>query len=130
MNTEKLKKLLPQYLKFSVAGISAFLIEYGGMIILKEYVHLHYLLATMIAYIISVLYNYVLSSRWVFPSEKKKDKKVLILFILLGLIGLGLNELLMLGAVSGLGIDYKIAKLAVALIVSIYNFISRKILFS
>ena len=91
-----MKKLIAQVLKFGVVGGTAFLIDYGIMIVLTEFCGINYLISSGISFVVSVIYNYILSVHWVFDVDKDGDKKKeFIVFILLSVIGLGLNQLLM-----------------------------------
>ena len=91
-----MKKLIAQVLKFGVVGGTAFLIDYGIMIALTEFCGINYLISSGISFVVSVIYNYILSVHWVFDVDKDGDKKKeFIVFILLSVIGLGLNQLLM-----------------------------------
>lgn len=123
-----MKKLISQIFKFGIVGGSAFVIDYGIMIALTEVVGINYLISSGISFAVSVIYNYILSVRWVFEVEKNGDKrKEFIVFIVLSLIGLALNQLLMWVTVSGIHIFYMVAKILVTGVVMIYNFITRKL---
>ena len=123
-----MKKLIAQVLKFGVVGGTAFLIDYSIMIALTEFFGLNYLISSGISFVVSVIYNYILSVHWVFDVDKDGDKKKeFIVFILLSVIGLGLNQLLMWVFVSRVHVFYMLAKIFVTAIVMIYNFVTRKI---
>ena len=123
-----MKKLIAQVLKFGVVGGTAFLIDYSIMIALTEFFGINYLISSGISFVVSVIYNYILSVHWVFDVDKDGDKKKeFIVFILLSVIGLGLNQLLMWVFVSRVRVFYMLAKIFVTAIVMIYNFVTRKI---
>lgn len=123
-----MKKLIAQIFKFSVVGGTAFLIDYGVMIALTELCGINYLISSGISFVVSVIYNYILSVRWVFEVDENGDKrKEFVVFIVLSLIGLGLNQLLMWVFVSMIHIFYMVAKIIVTAIVMLYNFITRKL---
>lgn len=123
-----MKKIIAQVLKFGVVGGTAFLIDYSIMIALTEFFGINYLISSGISFVVSVIYNYILSVHWVFDVDKDGDKKKeFIVFILLSVIGLGLNQLLMWVFVSRVHVFYMLAKIFVTAIVMIYNFVTRKI---
>ena len=123
-----MKKLIAQVLKFGVVGGTAFLIDYGIMIALTEFCGINYLISSGISFVVSVIYNYILSVHWVFDVDKDGDKKKeFIVFILLSVIGLGLNQLLMWVFVSRVHVFYMLAKIFGTAILMIYNFVTRKI---
>ena len=66
--------------------------------------------------------------RYVFKSKKDANKiNEFILFVVLSVIGLGVNEAAMWIAVEGLGIHYMISKIGATAVVMVFNFVTRKI---
>lgn len=122
-----MKKLISQILKFGVVGGIAFVIDYSLLFMLTEFLHIHYLVSGMVSFSASVIFNYILSIIWVFEVKKKRDeKKEFVVFIVLSIIGLGINQLIMWVLVDGLKLYYMLAKVAATAIVMVYNFITRK----
>lgn len=123
-----LKKLLAQFMKFGIVGVIAFVIDYGFMVLLTEVFNVPYLISTTISFIISVVFNYFASMRFVF---KRKDdmsrRREFIIFIVLSVIGLVINDVFMWLMVDFLYIDYRISKIVVTFIVAVWNFVTRKI---
>ena len=98
------------------------------MVILTEFFGINYLISSGISFTVSVIFNYILSVCWVFEVDENGDKrKEFIVFVLLSLIGLGINQFIMWVFVSNLHIFYMFAKIFVTAIVMVYNFISRKV---
>lgn len=122
-----MNKLIKQILKFGVVGGIAFVIDYVLLYILTEFVGIHYLISSIISFTVSVIFNYILSIKWVFDVKKKQGTKEFIIFIILSVIGLLINSLIMYLMVDILKIHYMISKLVSTFIVMVYNFITRKI---
>lgn len=121
------KKLLSQILKFGVVGGLAFVIDYGIMVLCKELLDFSVLLSAALGFIVSVIFNYILSIAWVFDVNKEKDeKRNFILFIVFSVIGLILTEIIMWFGTSMMGISYLIVKIIATAIVMVFNFITRK----
>lgn len=123
-----MKKLLAQFMKFGIVGVIAFVIDYGFMVLLTEVFNVPYLISTTVSFIISVVFNYFASMRFVF---KRKDdmsrRREFIIFIVLSVIGLAINDVFMWLMVDFLYIDYRISKIVVTFIVAVWNFVTRKI---
>ena len=120
-------ELFNQIMKFGVVGGIAFIIDYICLIISKEIFELSVLLSAAIAFIISVIFNYILSIKWVFNVNKEIDqKKNFIIFIVLSIIGLILTEIIMWFGTDIIKISYLIVKIFATAIVMIFNFITRK----
>lgn len=120
--------LLGQIAGFGVVGVIAFVIDYGLMIALTELFGVNYLLSTTISFVVSVIFNYLASMRFVFAHKQGLSRRrEFLIFVALSVVGLGLNDLLMWVGQSILGIDYRITKIAVTAIVMVYNFVTRKI---
>lgn len=123
----KLENLFIQIFKFAIVGGSAFLIDYGVFTLLSQVFQIHYLIASGLSFSISVIYNYILSIKWVFDVTKKQTTKDFIVFIILSIGGLILNSIIMYIAVDLMHIHELIAKIIATAIVMVYNFITRKI---
>ena len=123
-----MKKLIAQFMKFGIVGVIAFVIDYGVMIFLTEVFGVPYLISTTISFVVSVIFNYFASMRFVF---KRKDdmsrRREFIIFIVLSVCGLGINDLLMWLMVDSLYIDYRLSKIVVTVVVAVWNFVTRKI---
>lgn len=124
-----MEKLLKQIVRFGFVGGTAFVIDVGILMILSKYIGVNYMIANVISFTISVIYNYILSMILVFDvKEDISKKKGLIAFIILSIIGLGINEIIMKICVSIWMIPILVSKIIATTIVMVYNFISRKIL--
>ncbi len=125
---EKCLGLFAQLVKFGVVGVIAFLIDYGVLFVLTEYAGVHYLLSGAISFTVSVIFNYLASMRYVFAGkEDMSKKKEFTIFVVLSVIGLGINQILMWLGVDIFHIYYMVTKIFATAFVMLYNFVTRKI---
>ena len=125
---KNLKVLLRQIIKFAFVGGSAFVIDFAVLWILTEFLGIHYLVSNCISFTVSVIYNYILSVCWVFEVNNNHKKSTeLIVFMVMSVIGLGINLLIYWLCVEFAGVHYLISKIVATAIVMVYNFITRKL---
>lgn len=124
---KKHEKLINQILKFGVVGGGAFLIDYALLYILTEYLNIYYLTSSIISFIVSLIFNYILSIKWVFDVTKKQTIKEVTIFVILSVLGLGINQVVMYVGTNLLNIHYMFTKLVATAIVMVWNFVTRKI---
>ena len=123
------QKLLIKIIKFVIVGGIATLISGIVFFICDHFFKMPVLLSNTIAFIISVIYNFWASIKWVFEVDKNKKKHtVFIEFIVLAVIGYFLTQLLLWLMADILKWNHMLAWLIATIIVMIFNFITRKVL--
>ena len=125
---KRIKKLLLQFCKFGLVGTLCFCIDYGIMVLLTETTDLGYFLSSAISFTLSVVVNYILSMRFVFKGKDELNKfQEMAIFVALSIVGLALNQMIMWIAVEFFRVFYAVAKIFSTMLVTVYNFISRKL---
>lgn len=124
-----MKTLLSQLAKFGVVGIVATIIDFGIMNLLHYGARLDILFANTAGFVISLIFNYAASMKFVFEhKDGMSRRREFIIFVVLSVIGLILNDGIVLALNKGLSIEANVAKIAATSLVMIYNFVTRKIL--
>ena len=136
---EKPKSRIAEIIRFALTGGVCFLVELAVLILLKGKLGIDTLIATPIAFLISVILNYLLCVAWVFHGTKNRGAGAKAGFLITSLIGLGLNELLMLLFRLVLGEEtviltlggkdismYVLNKCLATLIVMIWNYFAKR----
>ena len=117
-------------MKFGVVGAIAFVIDYGLLALLTEVFGIHYLVSATVSFTVSVIFNYLASMRFVFTHRDDLSKRrEFVIFVILSVIGLGINELVMVIGTNALGtspFSITVTKVAATAIVMVWNFFSRK----
>jgi putative flippase GtrA len=125
----QLKKLFFQLFRYGIVGGIAFVVDYGSLWLLTEYGGLHYTLSAAIAFLLGLTCNYLLSTRWVFGESRLRSRWAeFAAFALIGVVGLGLNELIMWTFTDGLGFHYMLSKMVSTILVFFWNFLARRFL--
>lgn len=113
--------------RFAFSGGVCFLVEFIALTILVELFRLPVLVATAIAFILSVIVNYIMCIKWVFTGAEDGGAGVKASFFLTSVMGFGLNELFMWLFNILLGIHYMIAKVVSTLLVMIWNYFTKRL---
>ncbi|MBR2021953.1 MAG: GtrA family protein [Clostridia bacterium] len=116
-----------QIIKFGIVGVIAAIVDVGVLVILKEFLSIDVLICSAVSFSVSVVINYLLSMAFVFKSKDENKIREFIIFILLSIGGLGLNQLILWIGVNFTTIYYLVIKILAMIIVPIYNFVTRKI---
>ena len=125
---KKNTRLFIQIFKFVIVGGIATVLDWIIYYILYNYVKMSRLVANIISFSLSTIYNYWASTKWVFKVNKNKSNNRLFFeFVLFSAIGLGLTELLLLIGIKVLKMDAMIIKIISTVLVMIFNFVTRKI---
>ena len=119
--------MLKQLIKFSIVGVIAAIIDVGVLVILNELLYVDVLISSAISFCASVTVHYLLSMSFVFKSKKQSKVKEFVIFVLLSIGGLCLNEFILWFGISYTSFYYLSVKVIAMVIVPIYNFITRKI---
>lgn len=125
-----------EFLRYIVVGSISFIIDTAVLYLFYEYIIANQIysiyLATAFGFMAGMAVNYFLCHSFVFLSVKNhnlgKKFKDIITFVIIGIIGLLLNELGMFIGVELLGIYYLYVKLLTSSIVMLWNYLARKML--
>jgi putative flippase GtrA len=114
-----------QFFRYIFVGGAATIVDMGSLYILTSIMGLNYLISAAIAFILGVTGNYLLCIAWIFESTGRVKKEV-ILFVVIGIGGLILNEIIIWLLVEEVGLYYMVAKAVAVVIVLGWNFGMRK----
>ena len=121
-----------QLLRYTVVGGCAFAFDFSCLFFLTSSCHLHYLVSAAIAFLVGLVVNYILSVGWVFSHRRMNSRlSEFVVFALIGLGGLLLNEVLIWFFTEVLLLFYLVSKVISTVLVYLYNFLVRRfVLFS
>lgn len=116
-----------QLLRYGFVGGVAFLADFGTLALLHHGLRLNQYVATAVAFFVGLLVNYLLSKWAVFHQDAACGKTAeFITYAVIGVIGLGLTELLIWLLHEKLGLAVLVAKAIAAVLVLLWNFAARR----
>ena len=122
--------LIGQFVRYLVTGGFAFVVDFLLYAFCLYELNWHYLVANLVGLVAGLVINYVMSVAWVFSECKRvlEDRKTVEfgVFAIVGIIGVGINELLMLLMVGMLDANEMKSKIVAAILVLVWNFGVRK----
>lgn len=138
---KKNKKLIFEFLRYAVVGGISAVVDMGINFVMLFYIlggtkddKLFVAIAVASGFIVGLAVNFILSNIFVFKDKEQKEKGrtagAFLIYVLVGLIGFGMTELLtILGTlcIGDEGIWYLLLTCVVKGVVLIWNYVGRKI---
>lgn len=88
----ELKPLITKFLKFGIVGASGMVVHFAVLYLFREIAGLNSFVANTIGFITAATTNYILNRIWTFRSHEKQVGVEYLKFILVSIIGLGINN--------------------------------------
>lgn len=111
-----------QFFRYFFSGGSAFAVYFVLLYVLTEYARLYHLSSLVIAYVVSILVNFLISKYFVFSRHDKPVHRQLFNFFLVALIGLCLQYLIVSYFTGLLGIQYLVSNVIASALVYVVSF--------
>lgn len=115
--------------RYGFVSIFALAADVGLLYLLVEHVRMSHIAAATISFTAGLAVNYLLARIFVFKKSRLPVRQEFTLYALIGVIGLGLNDLIIYLLV-GLQVWYMYAKVVSVAIVFFFNFFGRRRLFA
>lgn len=88
----ELRPLFLKFLKFGAVGASGMAVHFGVLFLCKEVLSINPYVANTIGFITAATTNYILNRIWTFRSHEKQVGVEYLKFILVSVVGLGINN--------------------------------------
>ncbi len=120
-------ELFWKFLKFGIVGFTGLIVDYGITFFLKEKVKIHKYLANAVGFSVAATTNYILNRIWTFQSKNPNVAIEYGHFILVSIVGLGINSLILWMIHSKFKCNFYFSKLVAIGITTIWNFTANAI---
>jgi putative flippase GtrA len=118
-----------ELVRYFVASVFALLVDIALLMLLTQAFAIHYLAANVLSFVSGSIVAYLISTHWVFEKHRLSNKPLeYLIFVLIGVLGLGVNEAALWTCMEVLVWSLLPAKLVSACISFLFNFAARKIL--
>jgi putative flippase GtrA len=113
-----------KFLKFAAVGFSGLLVDYTFTYIFKEWLKVQKYIANSIGFTIAASSNYILNRIWTFESDNPEIAIEYTSFLIISLIGLGINNLVLWLILRKFKVNFYIAKFFAIVVVTLWNFLA------
>ncbi len=117
------KIFLLKFIKFCAVGFSGMVIDFGTTWLLKEKARVNKYIANSAGFVLAATSNYIWNRLWTFQSENNQIAFEYLSFIIISVIGLGINNLVIFIFSDKLKFNFYFSKLIAIGVVTIWNFI-------
>ena len=117
-----------QFFRYAFVGGIATIVDWSTLFLLTDIVSIYYLFSARFSFLAGLIVNFLLSKLMVFKTEEAKVNGVLefVAYAIIGAVGLGLTELIMLGFTDFLKLHYMMSKVIATVMTLVWNYIARK----
>lgn len=114
--------ILIRFVRFGIVGASGMVVDFGMTWLCKEKLHWNKYISNSIGFVCAATSNYILNRIWTFESQNEAVIREYSSFLLIAVIGLGLNNLILYLLHGKLQWHFYLSKLIAIGCVTLWNF--------
>ena len=118
------KSFILKFLKFAAVGFTGLFVDYFFTYLFKEVFKVQKYVSNSIGFTLAASSNYILNRVWTFESDNPDIGIEYTQFLVISLIGLGINNLILWLIVSKFKINFYVAKFFAIVVVTLWNFLA------
>jgi len=115
---------LYKFIKFGIVGFSGLFVDFGFTYICKEILKIQKYVSNAIGFTLAASSNYYLNRVWTFKSTDPEIFVEYSEFIIISLIGLGINTLILWIIVTKFKLNFYLSKVFAIAVVTVWNFLA------
>jgi len=116
--------MLLKFIKFCIVGFSGLIVDFGITYLLKEKAKVHRYIANSIGFISAASTNYILNRIWTFKSQNPDIATEYLSFIIVSMVGLGINNTALYLIEKKFKVNFYVAKFFAIIITTVWNFLA------
>lgn len=114
--------IILRFVRFGIVGASGMIVDFGVTWLCKEKLHWNKYISNSLGFILAASNNYFWNRLWTFHSESVEIAREYGTFVLIALVGLGLNNLIIWLLHEKVHLNFYLSKLIAIGCVMIWNF--------
>ena len=118
------RPFLLKFIKFAIVGFTGVFVDFGTTYICKEWLKIHKYVSNSIGFTLAATSNYFLNRIWTFKSQDPNIALEYGEFLLISLIGLGINNFILWIIHERLKQNFYLSKLFAIGVVTVWNFLA------
>jgi putative flippase GtrA len=111
-----------KFIKFGVVGATGVIVDFGTTYVCKEWLKIQKYVANSIGFTVAASSNYILNRVWTFKSQDPNIALEYTEFLMISLVGLGINNFILWIVHSKFKQNFYLSKLFAIGVVTIWNF--------
>lgn len=113
-----------KFIKFAAVGLSGLFVDYFFTYVFKEFFRVQKYIANSIGFTIAATSNYILNRIWTFESDNPEIAFEYSSFLIISIIGLGINNLVIWLILRKFKMNFYLAKFFAICVVTLWNFLA------
>jgi len=114
--------LILKLIKFGIVGCSGMVVDFGVTWVCKEKLGWNKYVSNSLGFVLAATNNYIWNRLWTFESVSNEVSREYTYFLVIALIGLGLNNLIIYLLHDRLHLNFYLSKLCAIACVTLWNF--------
>ncbi|MDA0976972.1 MAG: GtrA family protein [Proteobacteria bacterium] len=120
--------LRSEFFKYSVSGLIAFACDFSTLVILTEWLQVHYLLSNIAGYSVGLVVSYTINVNWVFKHRRYDETphREFLYFTIIVIVGLAISEAVIFAITEFTPLHYTVSKVISVGCVFLFNYLVKK----
>ncbi|MCK4662261.1 MAG: GtrA family protein [Bacteroidales bacterium] len=116
--------MLLKFIKFGIVGFSGLFVDFGITYLCKEKFKIQKYISNSIGFTCAASTNYFLNRIWTFQSKNPEIFREYTDFIIISIIGLGINNFMIWLLIKKYNLNFYISKAIAIVVTTIWNFVA------
>ena len=114
--------ILMRFIRFGIVGSSGMMVDFGVTWLCKEKFRWNKYLSNSLGFVLAATNNYIWNRLWTFQSQSEAVTREYISFVIIAIIGLGINNTIIYLLHERLHLNFYLSKLIAIGCVTLWNF--------